>query len=164
MRPTNRHHPGQDVTCAQLQDLLHRDAAVATEWLVRRRARAYADDLATQRRRALTYIEWCGSASDALGQDGLLDYTGFVREWRMQAFHSDIRDMPHRWAWVFTAQVLLAISVMLFIAGVPLVAMPLLAGAMFGALHVYLAVPPVVVGPDNAKVPRAVGDFGVPRT
>jgi hypothetical protein len=158
MRPT-----GQHVTCAQLQDLLRRDAAVATEWLVRRRSRAYADDLVLQRKRALAYIDWCGSASDALGRDGLLDYTDFVREWRMQAIHSDIRDMPHRWAWVFGSQVLLAVSVMLFIAGVPLVAMPLLAGAIFGALHVYLAVPPVVVGPDYAKVPRTADDFGVSR-
>ncbi|KKW64573.1 hypothetical protein ABQF17_00580 [Mycolicibacterium elephantis] len=164
MRPPNRHEPrGQDITAAQLQDLLRRDAAIATEWLVRRRSRRYADDLAAQRKRALAYIEWCVAASEALERGGPFDYADFVREWRMQAIRSDIRDLPHRFAWVFAAQILLAISVILFVAGVPLVAIPLLAGAVFSALHIYLAVPPVVVGPDGAKLPQTAGDSGVPR-
>lgn len=162
--PTNRRKlRGANVSCAELQDLLRRDAATATEWLVRRRFRGSAEDLAAQRKRALDYIAWCGAASDALQESSLLDCTDFIREWRTQAVHSDIRGLPHRFAWVFASQVLFAISIMLFVAGLPAVAIPLLAGAVFAGLHVYLAVPPVVVGPDNARLSGTDSDLGVRR-
>lgn len=164
VRPPNRRGPsGEDITPARLQELLGRDAAVATEWLVRRHFRRNADDLATQRKRALAYIEWCEAASHALERGAPFDYAAFVREWRMQALRSGIREMPHRVAWVVAAQILLAASVILFIAGIPWAATVLLAGAVFGGLHLYLTVPPVVVGPDSAKLPQTADDFGVTR-
>ncbi|MGE2688332.1 hypothetical protein [Mycolicibacterium pulveris] len=160
--PTNRNQlRGTNISCAELQELLRRDAATATEWLVRRRFRGSTDDQVAQRKRVLAYIEWCGAAADALQESELLDYPDFHREWRMQALRSDIREMPHRFAWVFASQVLFAISIMLFVAGLPAMAIPLLAGAVFGGLHVYLAVPSVIVGPDSARVCRADSDFRV---